>query len=143
MNRFLFSLLTAVVVAFGADDPWAKVRELKSGTELRIYKRGTAEPVMATMQEATEERVVILLKRELTSVRRVDIDRLDQRPRTRQRVTTQTSAVIRAAGNPARSEERIGSSATPSSTSTMGTLTINSKPEFETVYRRPPSRYPN
>ena len=37
--RCWIALIAAAVALFGVEDPWAKVRELKSGTELRIIKR--------------------------------------------------------------------------------------------------------
>ena len=40
MRRVLLFAVACLTV-FAADDPWDKVRELKSGTELRILKRGS------------------------------------------------------------------------------------------------------
>lgn len=39
MRNLLFCL-----PAFLAGDPWTKVRDLKSGTEFRIYRRNIAAP---------------------------------------------------------------------------------------------------
>jgi hypothetical protein len=66
-------------VLSGADNPWAKVQELKSRSELRIYKKGAREPLMATLDEVTEDRILIVVKNEQMSVPKDDIDRLDAR----------------------------------------------------------------
>jgi len=47
--RGLAMVLLAAVTAFAADDPWTKVRDLKSGTELRIFKKGGMHPSLAKM----------------------------------------------------------------------------------------------
>jgi hypothetical protein len=39
MRGFLL-LLLAGLVAFGAEDEWAKVKALKTGSELHVYKKG-------------------------------------------------------------------------------------------------------
>jgi hypothetical protein len=38
-RSFLF-LLIAVASAWAVDDAWSKVKALKTGTELRVYKKG-------------------------------------------------------------------------------------------------------
>jgi len=49
--RGLVIVLLAAVTAFAADEPWTKVRDLKSGTELRIFKKGGMHPILAKMEE--------------------------------------------------------------------------------------------
>ena len=39
----------------GADDPWKKVKELKTGSELHVYKRGAAQPLTVKIDELTDE----------------------------------------------------------------------------------------
>src|SRR5450759_5421864 len=90
MFRMLLFLLVAVT-AICADDPWAKVRELKSGTELRIYKTGAKQPELVKMDEATDESVVVVLKNEQVSIAKDQIERIDYRPvRTGSRVVKET-----------------------------------------------------
>ena len=36
----LFLLILAAAAAFAADDPWQKVKDLKSGADLRVFRRG-------------------------------------------------------------------------------------------------------
>lgn len=38
MRKLALFLCTAFL-AFGVDDPWAKLKELKTGTELRVFKK--------------------------------------------------------------------------------------------------------
>jgi hypothetical protein len=44
--RGLLLLMLAGLVAFGADDEWTKVRSLKMGAELRVYKKGSTQPAI-------------------------------------------------------------------------------------------------
>jgi len=120
--RSLALFLLAVSTAFCADDPWAKVRELKSGTEIRIFKKGSMQPVLAKMDEASADAVIVVVKNEQISIPKDQVDRLDYRPpqpggRVKKEVTTKTE--------------------TPDTT-TSTNYVIGSKPDFETLYRRPP-----
>lgn len=132
-------LLLGTMLATGADDPWTKVRELKSGTELRIYKKEAKQPLLVKMDEATEESLLVVLKNEQVSIPKDQIDRIDYRPaRTSGRFTTENKTTIAdpdlskmsAAGRP-------GDSHGPTSSSSSS-VSVNSKPDFETIYRRAP-----
>ncbi|MDP9170745.1 MAG: hypothetical protein M3N54_09020 [Acidobacteriota bacterium] len=48
----LTSLLLVAGMLGGADNSWQKVVGLKSGSELRIYKKASSQPVAATFEEA-------------------------------------------------------------------------------------------
>ena len=61
MRRFLFLLLTAAVAAICADDPWAAVVKLKSGTEIRVLKKGSMQPILGKFDEATDERLLLVV----------------------------------------------------------------------------------
>ena len=37
----------AALAAFGADDALAKVKALKTGSELQVYKKGSTQPISA------------------------------------------------------------------------------------------------
>jgi len=56
-------MLLAAVAVFAADDPWAKVKELKGGAELRVYKKGAAQPLLAKMDELTDDNLMVVVKR--------------------------------------------------------------------------------
>jgi hypothetical protein len=132
MPRLLF-LALAAVVAFAADNPWDKVREIKTGTELRILKKGSRQPILATMDEANDERLVVVIKNEQQAIQKDDIDRIDFRPATKSKIaketrTTQTDTT------PVGPQPR-GSQPGPS-TSTTTSFGGASKPDFETIYRR-------
>jgi len=136
--RSLALFLLAVSTAFCADDPWAKVRELKSGTEIRIFKKGSMQPVLAKMDEASADAVIVVVKNEQISIPKDQVDRLDYRPpqpggRVKKEVTTKTETP----------DTRVGEAPVPHETPTQTTTTstnyvIGSKPDFETLYRRPP-----
>lgn len=66
-------LTLAAISAFAADDPWTKVREIKSGTEIRVYKKGSKVPVVGKIDQATEDAVVIMLKKEEIEIEREEI----------------------------------------------------------------------
>jgi len=132
----IFLLVLAAITVLAADNPWRKVRELKSGSELRIYKRGATQPVMATMDEADDERLIAVVKNEQVAFAKADIDRIDSRPETKGgrmvKTTTTTNTELHdkvAAPGP---QGQMGPS---SSTSTS--FGNRPKPDFETIYRRP------
>ena len=54
--------LCAAALAFGADDPWAKVKELKTGAELQVYKRGSVQPLSVKMDELTDQNLIVINK---------------------------------------------------------------------------------
>lgn len=130
----LFFFLLAAVTAFAADDPWAKVRELKSGTELRIYKKGTAQPVLAKSDDVTDDNLVVVVKNEQVAISKDLIDRIDYRPKPGSRLTKETKSTPTdpdyTPGPPTR-----GAAVPGNSTSTS--VGIGSKPDFEPIYRRP------
>ncbi len=128
-------LVLAALTIFAADNPFTKVRDLKSGSELRIYKKGARQPIIATMDEANDERLIALVKNEQLAFAKADIDRIDARPATKGspmiKTTTSTTTELHdkvAAPGP---QGQMGPS---SSTSTS--FSNRPKPDFETIYRR-------
>src|ERR1700723_3555156 len=90
MRGFLL-LMLAALVAFGADDEWTKVRALKTGAELRVYKKGANQPVLAQMDELTDENLIVIVKKTQTAIPKDQIDRIDARPTSGSRVTKETT----------------------------------------------------
>ena len=134
MRGVLFFLLAAIT-AFAADDPWAKVRELKSGTELRIYKKGVTQPVLAKSDELTDDNLVVVVKNEQVAIARDQIDRIDYRPiKPGGRLTTETKTKTT---EPDTSPRPPGFGSTVPGTSTSTSVGIGSKPDFELIYKRP------
>jgi hypothetical protein len=137
-------ILLSACVAVAADDGWSKVIELKSGTELRIYKKGATQPLLAKMDEANDERIVVVLRNEQTAIPKDQIERLDRRPEQKgSRVKAESKVTTEQPG--ARADLPMPRSGSPQGTSTSSGLTIGGKPDFETIYRRraalpPPSK---
>lgn len=135
MSRFLF-LILAVAALFAADDPWSKVEGLRSGTEIRVLQRGSANPILGKIDEANSERLVLVVKNEQRAIPKDQIDRLDYRP-VRGRVTV-TNKAEQSDPSAAR-EPRAGMNHQPEggSSNTSTSVSVGSKPDFETIYRRP------
>jgi hypothetical protein len=134
MTRAILCILVAAA-AFAADDGWTKVRDVKSGTEVRIIKKGSREPVLAKMDEANDERVVVVLKNEQVSIAKDQIDRFDARPnKPGSRITRESKTTV---SNNENQPSTPGLRTAPGpSTSVSSGLSIGSKPDFETIYRR-------
>jgi len=133
-NLLLFSL--AALTVFAAENSWDKVRDLKTGVELRIIKKGAPKPILGIMDEANDERIIVVVKNEEIAIQKDDIDRIDYRPAgkakgTKQTRTTTTDTTQTTPVGPA------GQGAAPGpSTSTSTSYSTGSKPDFETIYRR-------
>ena len=139
MRKLLFPLCFALAL-LGADDPWAKVKELKTGTELRVYKRGSLQPMTVKMGDLTEENLVVINKNAETAIARDEIDRVEARPSGKPRVTTESKMSTKdttgdpKAVIPAPNSRGVGSG--PGS-STSSSVNFGSRPDFETIYQRP------
>jgi len=138
MRKLALFICTALA-AFGADDPWAKVKELKTGTELRVYKKGSMQPLLVKMDELTDDNLVVINKNEQTAIARDQIDRVDYRPSGKSRVTKETTTKVNdGVGDPKAVIPGPRQQGNPGpSTSTSSNVSIGSKPDFETIYRRP------
>lgn len=133
MTRLLFVLLAASA-AFAADDPWARVKDLKSGTELRIYKKGTTQPILAKSDDVTEDNLIVVVRNEQIAIAKDLVDRVDARPNKSSRVTTETKS-RQTDPDPTPAPGGHGSAVPGTSTSTS--VGIGSKPDFEVIYKRP------
>ena len=139
MTRILVWMCLTAALAMGADDPWTKVKAIKSGSELRILKREAKQPLIATFDEATDERIVVVLKNEQVSIPKEDIERIDARPKTGRPVTRESRVSNSPPGNPSAADQRPGGGPPGPSQSVSSGVSFGSKPDFETVYRRPPA----
>jgi hypothetical protein len=139
MRKLLLPLSFALAL-LSADDPWAKVKELKTGTELRVYKRGSLQPMTVKMGDLTDENLVVINKNAETAIARDEIDRIESRPSGKPRVTTESKVATKdvtgdpKAVIPAPNSRGVGSG--PGS-STSSSLSVGSRPDFETIYQRP------
>ncbi len=134
MSKLIILLLAAsAATAFAADDPWTKVRDLKGGTELRVYKKGTAMPLLAKSDELTDDNLVVVVKNAQVAIPKDQIDRIDYRP-YKPRVTTETKSKQT---EPDTTPGPPGHGSTVPGSSTSTNVGIGSKPDFEEIYRRP------
>jgi hypothetical protein len=133
MRKLLFFLLLLAAAAYAADDPWAKVKALKSGSELHVFKKGAAQPVTAKMDELTDENLLVLLKNEQVAIPKDQIERIDARP-SASRTTIKNDS--KTTDPDLRPSPQGQGSRTPGTTSSTS-VAIGNKPDFETVYRKP------
>jgi hypothetical protein len=134
MSRIAIFIFAAATL-LAADNPWAKVKDLKSRSELRIYKKGAREPLIATLDEANDERVIVVAKNEQIAIPKEDIDRIDARPAATPRKLNVERTEKQTPPDPVPNP-RSGPALPGTSTSSNVSLGGN-KPDFETVYRRP------
>jgi hypothetical protein len=140
MENMLKTILILCVstLAFGADDPWTKVKELKTGTELQVFKRGSAQPLTVKMDELTDDNLVVINKNAQTAIPRDEIERIDARSGGRTRTPTETKTTEKNAATDPRST--IPGPNAPPGAMTHPSTGVSSgvtwtKPGFETVYR--------
>ena len=77
--RLLLVPFLLALPAFGADD-WDKVKELPSGSDLKIYERGSAEPKLAKYADLTDSSLIVIVKKEQVAIAKSGIDRIEARP---------------------------------------------------------------
>ena|SRR5271165_1050956 len=134
MNRLAASLLVALTV-FAADDPWTKVKEIDSGSELRIFKKGMTKPILAKMDEATDDSLRVVVKNEQVSIRRNDIDQIDARAKGGPRVVRETKTKVDDPNTKAAPPASPHAAQVPGMSSSSN-VTFGAKADFETIYRR-------
>lgn len=133
MRKLLVFSLAALTV-FAAENAWDKVRDLRTGIEVRIIKKGTRKPILGIMDEANDERIIVVVKHEEIAIQKDDIDRIDYRPPGTGKASKETRTTQSSETTPVGPA---GQGAAPGpSTSTSTTLSSGSKPDFETIYRR-------
>jgi hypothetical protein len=134
MKRTILFVLTSLI-ALAADDGWTKVREIKSGTEIRVYRRGVKQPILAKFDEANDESLVVATKTEQVAIAKDQIDRVDYRPpKTGSRVSRESKTTTEI--DTKTSSSTVPHNAPGPTTSSSSSLNIGGKPDFETVYRR-------
>lgn len=132
----LAPLLLAAMAVLAAEDSWVQVRELKSGTDLRIYRVNTKEPLLARFDQASDESLIVITKNGQVSIPKEQIDRLDCRrtPPNRLVKETRTDRKI------ARKGAEISNNTIPGATTSVKTrLEIPSKSAFEKIYDSTPA----
>ena len=66
-------VLFFAMAAYAAEDGWEKVKALASGAELRITKAGGKAPILATMDQATDESLIVATKTEQISIAKSEV----------------------------------------------------------------------
>jgi len=141
MRKLFLALCCAAALLHAAGDPWAKVKAIKSGTELRVYKKGSTQPLLVKMDEATDDHLVFVNKNEQVSLDKEEIDRIDARPTSKRPMTKETKETMSDTNADPRSAIPGPQPNRPGTTSSSSTsVTFGSKPDFETIYRRPPKK---
>jgi len=134
MRRILLLLFSALV-AFGADDAWTKVKDIKSGTELRVFKRGVKQPILAKFDDLNDDNLIVATKNEQVAIAKDHIERIDYRPpKTGGRVTRETKTTSEV--DTKASSSTVPHNAPGLATSSSSSLSLGGKPDFETIYRR-------
>jgi hypothetical protein len=135
VRRFFFLLLAIAAAAFAADDPWTNVTKISSGTDVRIIRKGSSQPVLGKFDEANDERVIVVVKNEQIAIPKEQIVRLDARPGgSRVKVEGKTTS-----DDPQKAKEPpVGMNNQPAATSSTSssTVSIGQKPDYETVYQQ-------
>lgn len=137
ITKLLFVLPLLVLAA---DDPWDKVRAVPSGTEVRIFKTGVNTPVIAKMDELTDESLVVVVKDTQTAIPKAQIERIDARPPQKGSRIVRETRTTKGDGGPGTQGQpmalgKTAASAAPTSSSSSS-LSVGGKPGFEPVYRR-------
>ena len=133
MTRTILLLLASAATAlFAADNSWDKVKELKSGTDIRIYRAGVPDPVEAKFDEANDEHIVFVVKKEQKSISKDAVLRLDYRPKAGSR-TTETKTT----NTPADATPPVGMAHGAQVPGQSSSTNVSfGKPGWETLYRR-------
>ena len=134
--RAALVLLLTVAGLFAADDPWGKVKDLKTGSDIRVFRKGSVKAVLGTFDQATDDNLILVVKNEEIAIPRDEVERLDARPKEGGTPPTKTTTTVDK-GPEGQAPSPQGHPAGPS-TSTNTSYSFGSKPDFQTVYRKPP-----
>ena len=120
----MFLLMLSAAAVFAADDPWQNVKDLKSGTDLRVFRRGPNQPLLVHMGELTDDNLVVIDKKAERAIPREEIDRIDSRPPKPTWVKEE------------KTSDTVNSDGRNSSSYSSG-YSKGSRGDFETIFRRP------
>jgi hypothetical protein len=134
VSRLATFILVAALL-LGADSSWTRVKDLKGRSELRVYKKGAREPINATFEDANDDRIIVVVRNEEVAIPKADIDRIDARPMKAPRKLTVDSTTKQTDPDPVPHPNPTAPVPGASSSSTISVG--DSRPNFETIYRRP------
>jgi hypothetical protein len=139
MRRIALLLLSALIL-FAADNPWTKVKQLPDRSELRIYQRGAKNPLNATLADANDDGIVVVVaKNKQLTIAKDDIDRIDARPAPEKKKPTVTQTQTSSDPDYTPQAHPDTGPALPGTSSSSGVSFGGSKEDFRTVYIRPPA----
>ena len=138
--RLLLVPFLLMLPALAADD-WNKVKDLPSGSDLKIYERGSSQPRIAKYADATDSSLIIVVKNEQVAIPKENIDRIESRPPAKKggkKLVSETHV-----DDPAKPSADHGGlecliGVAPGAQGYSSTASVSSadKGEFSTVYRR-------
>jgi hypothetical protein len=140
--RSILLLVTVASAAFAADvktgdvdAQWTKVKELKSGTEIRVFKKGSSQPILAKAGDASDDKLIVVLKNQESAIDKKDIERIDARPPAGKRAKVESKATMNEPTAQPVDGVRPENYPKPGSSYSSG-VSVGSKPDFETIYQR-------
>jgi hypothetical protein len=113
-------------------DAWSKVEALKGGSDLRVYKTGSAIPIAAEFADLNEDNLIVVIKNTETAIPKIEIDRIDARPKGGSRMHTETTQSEKAPDQTSPNPRE----QTHPSTDSNASVQFGSKGDFQTVYRK-------
>jgi hypothetical protein len=136
--------LCSITLCQAAESSWDKVKELKSGAEIRIIRKGVREPLLARFDDANDERVLIVAKNAQMAVQKEEVERLDARPPQKSGPKKATTTNTATTTNPDFTPHPPGGVPVPRTSYGSSVSFGSGKGEFETIYRKvtPPAKLP-
>ena len=141
--RLLLVPFLLALTALAGDD-WDKVKDLPSGSSLKIYERGSAQPKFAEYADVTGSSLIIIVKNEQVAISKDAIDRIEARPPAKKgekklvqstRVNDPAQPSADAGPHGPTAGPQLGGPGTPSYSSSASVV-YGDKGDFVTVYRR-------
>lgn len=133
--RILLAVLLALGVACAGDE-WARLKAVKSGTELKVKKVGTAQVLEAKMDELTETSLLVATQKEQLSIARDEIEWVQARQEGRK-----GPAVVSESKKEMERPEQAaaplpGRRTSPQETQSISNNVVFNRPGFEVVYKK-------
>ncbi|MCU0227445.1 MAG: hypothetical protein MUF01_07375 [Bryobacterales bacterium] len=137
--RIILGLALLLAMQTSGQENWQAVRELPSGTEIRLLQEGQVKPLLAVLEEATDEVLRVAVKKQQLSIDRAEVRRIEAR-RKGAKPTTRTETIPSTDGKGPVPGSEIPGPIPPGrgpSGSIATTVAFGGKGKFETVYTKP------
>ena len=116
----LAALWMACAIAWGAEASWQKVKDLKIGSDIRVFRKDATMPVSGKSGGVTDDKLIIMIKKHQVSIDKADIDHIDYHPSWKAEKTESHSVVTEGTGT----------------TETYSSGTSFSRGSWQTVYQK-------